>query len=154
MTSFGGKSIETKTNHQIYYPIQPAPCHSRFSDVPLRLENNERMRKDSYVNTRQVYPVPVVLLEKYDSKAAISFRRLTHKSLDTVRAACRHAPLRALKRRRAVTGATTQVLHVTSPPSSHRQVQLCAFALLLAILACGVYLGIAWCVQGIMTLIP
>lgn len=126
VTSFGGQSIETKIQRRFwsFYPIQPAPGHPLSEVEPLRLENNARMKKNSYVRALESYRISVVLLGKYDNKTAISFRRLVPESLDRVRAACDLPGLRSWSsnQQHSMVGVTPTVIGATSQPWSSQHV--------------------------------
>jgi hypothetical protein len=127
VTSFGGNNIIPSYIHQryrsSYLPIYPADPDASSSNEVLRLENGVRMRKNSYVNTRGNYQIPLAVLVEYDRNLHASSHCLTYKSLEVVRAACGLPSLRSHDRtqRPAEIIAMPDLLQVTPTPPTRIQ---------------------------------
>lgn len=97
ITSCRGRKITETNIHprhwDRYLPVHPNPPSPSSKAETLRMKDNVQMRAPSYVNTRNTYSVPLILLQKYSRDEMVSKYCLTLESVDIARAACKLSTL-------------------------------------------------------------
>ena len=103
-----------------YLPIHPRGINWAIPGCELRLENNQEMRKLSYVNTDKFYSLPLHMLKSYDDKAPIRKYRLDSVSLETVlqRLSVRHQQYK-LERKPSTLEQLPAVIESSIPTPQH-----------------------------------
>ena len=88
ITSRNGEDINKSSmpmSSKIHYlPIYPRGINGALPGTELRLENDQRMRKLSYVNTSRCYRLPLHMMRLYGDDMPIHRYRLDAESLHTV----------------------------------------------------------------------